>query len=204
MTSIPPILSIPPRPTRRQFLGFTAAALAAPALYAAHPQLKITAVEPYVLKNNKCFVLVRTSEGITGIGEASPMNATATAALISSAFAPLLEGMNPLQIDRCWDKLFYSTYKQGPMGLQPEALAAVDIALWDILGKVADMPIYQLLGGKRRESVRVYCSIGGGAHRTVKEMTERAAQAVERDFYRGEDAHGLRPHRARRKSGPGP
>lgn len=57
------------------------------------------------------------------------MNATATASLISSAFAPLLEGMNPLQIDRCWDKIFYSTYKQGPMGLQPEALAAVDIAL---------------------------------------------------------------------------
>ncbi|GMU91938.1 MAG: mandelate racemase [Candidatus Hydrogenedentota bacterium] len=151
------------------------------ALAAAH-DIKITAVEPYVLKGGKCFVMVRTSEGISGIGEVSPMNAPATALLIRDQFAPLIVGMNPLDIERCWDRMFYRTYKQGPMGLQPEAIAGVDIALWDIFGKVAGLPIHQLLGGKRRDSVRVYSSIGGGAHSTPEQMARRAEAAVDEGF----------------------
>lgn len=144
--------------------------------------MKITSVDPYVLTGGKCFVLVRTSEGITGIGEASPMNSRATARLISTAFAPRLVGMNPLDIERCWETVFYATYKQGVMGLQPEALAGVDIALWDILGKVVGLPIYQLLGGKRRDSVRVYASIGGGARQFPAKMAALAESAVAQGF----------------------
>jgi L-alanine-DL-glutamate epimerase-like enolase superfamily enzyme len=150
--------------------------------HAEQHQLKITAVEPYVLKGGKCFVLVRTDAGVTGIGEVSPMNAPAAAHLIANAFAALLVGMNPLDIERCWERIFYRTYKQGVMGLQPEALAGVDIALWDILGKVADLPISQLLGGKRRDWVRVYSSIGGGANSTPEKMAERAAKSVAEGF----------------------
>ena len=150
--------------------------------YASEQRIRITAVEPYVLKGGKCFVLVRTSEGITGIGEVSPMNSPTAAHLIANAFAPRVIGMNPLDIERCWEKVFYSTYKQGVMGLQPEALAGVDIALWDILGKVAGMPIHQLLGGKRRDSVRVYASIGGGAASTPQGMAKRAERAIEQGF----------------------
>lgn len=150
--------------------------------HAAEHNLKITAVEPYVLKGGKCFVLVRTDAGVTGIGEVSPMNAPAAAHLITNSFAALLVGMNPLDIERCWERVFYRTYKQGVMGLQPEALAGVDIALWDILGKVADLPISQLLGGKRRDWVRVYASIGGGANSTPEKMAERAEKAVAEGF----------------------
>ncbi len=144
--------------------------------------LKITAVEPYLLPGGKCFVLVRTSEGITGIGEVSPMNSRAAAHLIKENFGPRIVGMNPLRIDRCWERIYYSTYKQGVMGLQPEALAGIDIALWDILGKVTGLPIHQLLGGKHRDSVRVYSSIGGGSRSTAKEMAKRAEQAVNDGF----------------------
>jgi len=150
--------------------------------HAAEHKLKVTAVEPYVLKGAKCFVLVRTDAGITGIGEVSPMNAPAAAHLIANEFAALLFGMNPLDIDRCWERIFYRTYKQGVMGLQPEALAGIDIALWDILGKVTELPISQLLGGKRRDWVRVYSSIGGGAHSTPQKMAERAEKAVAEGF----------------------
>jgi L-alanine-DL-glutamate epimerase-like enolase superfamily enzyme len=150
--------------------------------FASERSLKITAVEPYVLKGGKCFVLVRTSEDITGIGEVSPMNSPTAAHLITHAFAPRLVGMNPLDIERCWEKIFYSTYKQGVMGLQPEALAGVDIALWDILGKVTGMPIHQLLGGKRRDSVRVYASIGGGAASAPQTMAKKAERAVAEGF----------------------
>ncbi len=146
-------------------------------------KIKITAVEPYLLKGWKCFVLVRTSaEGVTGIGEVSPMNSGTAAHLIANSFQPLLIGMNPLDIDRCWEKVFYRTYKQGVMGLQTEALAGIDIALWDILGKVAGLPVSQLLGGRRRDSVRMYSSIGGGSRSTIDEMVQRAEEAVRDGF----------------------
>ncbi|NUM53575.1 MAG: mandelate racemase/muconate lactonizing enzyme family protein [Candidatus Hydrogenedentes bacterium] len=177
--------------TRRGFLkglGFFAVgsvldtALRTQRVLASQHDIKITAVEPYVLKGGKCWVIVRTSEGVTGIGEVSPMNAAAAALLIRDAFAPLLTGMNPLDIDRCWDRVFYRTYKQGVMGLQTEALAGVDIALWDILGRVAGMPIHRLLGGKRRDSVRVYASIGGAAEASPESVAKRAEAAVKDGF----------------------
>jgi len=180
-----------PAINRRSFLVGLGAAAGCAALarlrntigaLAAEHSIRITAVEPYVLRGGKCFVLVRTSEGVTGVGEASPMNSGTAAHLIATAFAPRLAEMNPLDIQRCWDRLYYGTYKQGVMGLQPEALAGVDIALWDILGKVAGMPINQLLGGKRRDSVRVYASIGGGAASTPKAMAGHAERAVEQGF----------------------
>lgn len=176
---------------RRQFLKRSLYATGALALAdvlpsfaarAAEHNLKITAVEPYVLKGSKCFVLIRTDAGITGIGEVSPMNAPAAAHLIANEFAALLIGMNPLDIERCWERVFYRTYKQGVMGLQPEALAGIDIALWDILGKVTGLPISQLLGGKRRDWVRVYASIGGGGQSTPQKMAERAEKAVAEGF----------------------
>ncbi|MCC6694976.1 MAG: mandelate racemase/muconate lactonizing enzyme family protein [Candidatus Hydrogenedentes bacterium] len=171
---------------RRQFLRVAGAAVMATAFphaaYAQEHKLVITAVEPYVLKGGKCFVLVRTDAGITGIGEVSPMNAPAAAHLIANQFGGLITGMNPLDIDRCWDRIFYATYKQGVMGLQPEALAGIDIALWDILGKVTGLPLCQLLGGKRRDWVRVYASIGGGARSTPEKMAERAARAAAQGF----------------------
>ena len=177
--------------TRRSFLaglGYFAVgtaldtALRTQRVLAAQNDIRITAVEPYVLKGGKCWVIVRTSDGVSGIGEVSPMNASAAALLIRDAFAHLLVGMNPLDIDRCWDRVFYATYKQGVMGLQPEALAGVDIALWDILGKVAGMPIHRLLGGKRRDSVRVYASMGGAADASPETMARRADAAVKDGF----------------------
>ncbi len=150
--------------------------------FAAADSIRITDVEPRVLRGSKCFVLVRTSGGITGMGEVSPMNSPAAAHLIANTFKPLLVGLDPLDIERCWEKVYFATYKQGVMGLQPEALAGVDIALWDIFGKVAGMPISQLLGGKRRESVRMYASIGGGAAATPAQMAQRAERAVADGF----------------------
>jgi L-alanine-DL-glutamate epimerase-like enolase superfamily enzyme len=152
------------------------------ALAAENRRMRITAVEPCLIREGRCFVLVRTSEGVTGVGEVSPMNVKVAAELIRTTFAPMLVGKNPLDIERCWETVYYRTYKQGVMGLQPEALAGVDIALWDILGKVAGLPICQLLGGKRRDSVRMYSSIGGGARATAKEMAKKAEEAVRDGF----------------------
>jgi L-alanine-DL-glutamate epimerase-like enolase superfamily enzyme len=169
--------------TRRAFLLAGAAAVLRPwAAFAQKNPLKITDVDPVLLPGGRLLVLVRTDQGISGVGEVSPMNARAAATLITTAFKPLLVGRNPLDIDRCWETVFFRTYKQGPSGLQPEALSGVDIALWDILGKVTELPIYQLLGGKRRDRVRVYASIGGASRQTPAQMARRAEAAVKRGF----------------------
>ena len=94
----------------------------------------------------------------------------------------LLLGRNPLDVERCWEAVFFRTYKQGPSGLQPEALSGVDIALWDILGKVAGLPIHQLLGGLSRPRIRTYNTCAGysynksGRQRAVLAGTSEAPE----------------------------
>ena len=148
-------------------------------LLGALPRLKITNVETWILNCDSLFVMVRTEEGITGYGESSPMNVRAIASLINEALKPLVVGQNALDRARLWDRMFFSTYKLGVQGAQPEAIAGIDIALWDIFGKVTGQSISQLLGGRRRDRVRMYASIGGGGDATPAEMANRAAKAVE-------------------------
>ncbi len=146
---------------------------------ASPPRLKITDVETWLLNSTSLFVVVRTDQGISGYGESSPMNVRAIAALLNEALKPLVVGQNPLDRERLWEKMYFSTYKLGVMGAQTEAIAGIDIALWDILGKVTGLSLSQLFGGRRRDRVRMYASIGGGAESSPVEMARRAARVVE-------------------------
>jgi L-alanine-DL-glutamate epimerase-like enolase superfamily enzyme len=125
---------------------------------------------------------VRTNEGVTGIGECSPMNAGVIVSMLRDALAPIVIGKNPLDIGLLWDEMYHRTYKLGVMGAQPEAMAGIDIALWDILGKVTGMPLWQLMGGRRRERIRLYSSIGGGARAEVREQVNLAVQNVKQGY----------------------
>jgi L-alanine-DL-glutamate epimerase-like enolase superfamily enzyme len=144
--------------------------------------LKITAVEIFPLKTNSIFVLVRTNEGITGYGECSPMNARVIVSMLKETLVPVVLGKNPLDIGRLWDEMYHRTYKLGVMGAQPEAMSGIDIALWDILGKVTGMPIWQLLGGKRKDRIRMYSSIGEGARNEVKDQLARAVDSIKQGY----------------------
>lgn len=144
--------------------------------------LKITAIEVVPLSTRSIFVLVRTNEGITGIGECSPMNQPVIVAMLRNALAPVVIGKNPLDIARLWDEMYHGTYKLGVMGAQPEAISGIDIALWDILGKVTGLPIYQLLGGKRKDTIRLYSSMGRGATLPVAESVAKAVASVRQGF----------------------
>ncbi len=144
--------------------------------------LKITAVEAHRLQTNSLFVLVRTNEGVTGLGEVSPMNTRVLASILQHSLAPIAVGKNPLDVGRIWDEMLHATYKLGTMGAQPEAMAGIDIALWDILGKTAGLPIWQLLGGKRKDRVRLYASIGNGAQNTVGDQVKKAVDAASQGY----------------------
>ena len=81
---------------------------------------------------------------------------------VDTALKPLVVGEDPREIDRLWHKMLFRTYKLGVQGVQPEGIAGIDIALWDILGKIAGMPCSRLWGGPVRDQIRTYCHLGGG------------------------------------------
>src|SRR5438876_12373168 len=82
----------------------------------------------------------------------------------------MLLGADPLAQRVLQDRLFHQHIKVGPEGAYAGALAAVDIALWDLKGKILGQPIYQLLGGAWRTQLPFYASIGGNATREVTEV----------------------------------
>jgi galactonate dehydratase len=114
---------------------------------------------------NILFVEVRTDEGLTGLGETF-FGAKAVEAYVHETAAPYLLGEDPLRIDRHARELYgYLGYSSS--GAETRGNSALDIALWDLFGKVAGQPLYQLLGGKSREEIRTYNTCAG--YRYVRE-----------------------------------
>ena len=106
------------------------------------------------------FVQVETDEGITGWGEVTtypgPIANRAVAAYIDQ-IGDWLKGENPANIEALWHKIFRSLTYVGTRGATTAVISAIDIALWDIRGKVLGQPIYQLMGGPVRETIALYC-----------------------------------------------
>lgn len=108
---------------------------------------------------NLLYVLVETDGGLTGLGETF-LGADAVASWVHESAAPYLLGKDPLQIELHWQAL------KGFVGMNSTSTenrgrSAIDIALWDIFGKMTGQPLYQLLGGKTRESIPVYNTCAG-------------------------------------------
>jgi L-alanine-DL-glutamate epimerase-like enolase superfamily enzyme len=124
--------------------------------------MKITEVQTVRVEDYAEFiaVVVKTDSGVAGLGETC-FGPESVESYIHESVAPRLLGRDPLQIERHAKDLpaFYVTH--GGTGVSARAHSAVDIALWDILGKVCQQPLYQLLGGKVRESAPVYNTCGG-------------------------------------------
>ena len=125
--------------------------------------MKIIAAEVFVTSPSRNFVTLRitTEDGVTGIGDAT-LNGRelAVAAYLKEHVAQLLIGKDPHRIEDTWQFLYRSSYwRRGPVTMA--AIAAVDMALWDIKGKLAGMPVYQLLGGASRNGLRAYGHASG-------------------------------------------
>lgn len=105
------------------------------------------------------LVQIETDEGVTGLGSCSG-NGELVELIMSRILKPVLIGMNPTTIDEIWEKAYVrGGHKEfGTRGVGVVALSGVDMALWDILGKVRGLPLYELLGGKCRERVPVYAT----------------------------------------------
>ena len=127
------------------------------------------------------WVIVHGDDGMSGIGEASPMQGgLASLGIIARDLAPALVGEDPLDHAVLQDRLLHRFVKLGPEGALTGALAAIDIALWDLKGKLLGQPIYKLLGGAWRTSLPFYASIGGNGERSEGEVL-RVVEARLRD-----------------------
>lgn len=114
--------------------------------------------------------------GLYGIGSASDIfNPGAVGAIVRELYGPQIVGRDPADIEDIWQTLYASGYWRNG-ALSNTALGAIDVALWDIKGKVAGLPVYQLLGGASRSAVPCYAHAAGG---TVEELIDDVAGYVE-------------------------
>src|SRR5438874_9959805 len=149
-------------------------------------RMKITNVEVLVLKSPGLYnnpegseeplgptymgiVRVSTDAGITGYSDMETAASVAKAAVEAprwseggveafDGLASLIVGENPLEVERLWYKMYRGSIYYGRRGVAMQAMSAIDIALWDIMGKFYQQPIHILLGGKWRDKVRSYAS----------------------------------------------
>ena len=115
----------------------------------------------WVKGRSTTVVRIRTTDGIEGWGETfsvglQPPEIAAT--VIESALKPLLIGQNPLDTEVLWNMMYLRSRDYGRKGVVLGAISAIDIALWDICGKAANLPVWQLLGGAFRKRVQCYAT----------------------------------------------
>lgn len=140
--------------------------------------MKIRDVKAYPVAGpwvDLCFVKVETDEpGLYGWGEASLPGKSAAVAQAVRDMAPLIIGWDVLSTERLWQRMYRHTYWRGGPILT-SSLSGIDVALWDIRGKVAGEPVYRLLGGPVRDRIALYANIGDSSDPI--QLRERAAIA---------------------------
>ena len=151
--------------------------------------MKITKVTPWLISapapyldtadDNKeprqreyVFIEVSTDEGITGWGEITGTFPVANRSVCAALrhVSDLIEGDDPRLIEMIWNKIFRSFTYMGSRGATTNIISAIDIALWDIRGKVLGLPISELFGGPVRDGVPIYCHPQNGS--SIEQMLQ--------------------------------
>ena len=125
--------------------------------------MKITSADVFVGGPGKNYITLKimTNQGIYGLGDASiNTRGLLPATYLKEYLIPCLIGMDPRNSEDIWQYFYKGAYfRRGPVTMA--AIGAIDMALWDIKGKIAGLPVYQLLGGKSREAALVYAHATG-------------------------------------------
>ncbi|MFE7416818.1 mandelate racemase/muconate lactonizing enzyme family protein [Rhodococcus sp. NPDC057529] len=165
--------------------------------------MKIASINTYVLKSplpqpfaysqgwvtarSTTLVRIRTDDGVEGWGETFSVGLQPpeiAAAVVESALAPLILDRDPFDVEVLWNEMYLRTRDFGRKGVVVGAISAIDIALWDIIGKSVGRPVYQLLGGAFRNRIQCYAT---GFFRTkgqgqAAEMAEEACRHADAGF----------------------
>jgi galactonate dehydratase len=151
--------------------------------------MRVESVNVYLVAAGKLhpvIVEVLTDEGITGIGEAAiayGVGGTAAAGMVKD-LAPRIVGRDPSRIEELWSEMYdHSFWAKGGGAIVFAGISAIEQALWDIKGKALGVPVYELLGGRMRDEIRVYANGWYGPSRTPAELA-KAAERPLRDGYK--------------------
>jgi galactonate dehydratase len=127
--------------------------------------VKVTDIKSYLVQprefNRWLFVVVETDEGVTGIGECTNQTSMAHLTRGLEVIKPFVIGRDPANIEAIWQRVYHFYGELNPRGYITHLLSAIDLALWDIKGKVLGVPIYELLGGPVRDRVALYTHVPG-------------------------------------------
>ena len=146
--------------------------------------MKITAIETHIChayRTNWVFVKVLTDAGLHGVGEATLEHRELTVAQAVRELERSLVGKDPHNIEALWHQVYRDAYWRGGAVLM-SALSGIEMALWDIKGKALGVPVYQLLGGKVRDSIPCYANGWFAPAKTPDEFAAKARLAVQAGF----------------------
>ena len=141
------------------------------------------------------YVRVYTDDGLTGTGEC--IHGRAASSAIIQEMKHLLVGEDPMNVDRLFEKVRRAYLFDGAQaGNVVSALTGVEIALWDLAGRAVNLPVYQLLGGKFRDKIRIYADCGHSSAtpeacaKQAKRVVEMGFNAIKFDIDNAGPAHG--------------
>jgi galactonate dehydratase len=151
------------------------------------PPLKITRIDTTYWRSgaelpwkpNWIWVRLHTDSGLVGLGETYPRN-EAEAALVHSSMAGMLLGRDPRDIERIWADFYRAFDFQVSGGTEMRVLSAVNLALWDLMGKSVELPVYRLLGGKSNPEIRLYNTCFGYKYDFNKEPEKIMRELIDR------------------------
>ncbi len=132
------------------------------------------------------YAQVVDENGVSGWGECGHSGGSLVARVVNDKLKKLVVGQDVFAAEPVWSRMFHEVDELGPGGLASQAIAGVDCALWDLRGKLLDLPVYKLIGGKYRDRFPLYGSFsrskGGGEYRTPEECAAYAAELVGEGF----------------------
>jgi len=141
-----------------------------PGHFADYSKVKITKLETFLVKPRWIFLKIHTDTGIYGLGEPLLEGRALTIQTAIKEVEPYLIGKDPRQVVHHWQAIYrHAFYRGGP--ILTSALSGIDHALWDIKGKLLNVPVYELLGGPTRDRVRIY-----GRASNAEDMKKRKAE----------------------------
>ena len=146
--------------------------------------MHITSIETFIAGNpwkNWLFARVNTDEGIYGIGEGTLNYFAKTVEAAIHELEPLVIGMDPFQVEMISQRLIRDVYSEGAQ-MHMCAVAAIEIACWDIIGKATNQPIYNLWGGRCHERLRAYANGWYRGPRTPESFAAKAKQVAGRGY----------------------
>lgn len=140
--------------------------------------MKITEIELKHIKPRWLFLKIHTDEDITGYGEPILEGKAKSVEAAVREFFRYLKGKDPKKIEHHWQAVYrWSFYRGGPIIMS--AISGIEQAMWDILGKYLNQPVYQLLGGSVREKIKVYAHVGG---ESPEEYAQNASNRIREGF----------------------